>query len=828
MAKAEKAAEAAAKPSLADRLRAVRRLPHWVRANGIKAAVIFSVAFSVMGAMLFGWAVMSAKSRQERIEAAYTPSDAFEALDAGDLPKALHIAQLAQRNGNLSTDDAGGPAFIFGVAALHRADTPLIVQQRRAHQIAAHWFEEAYRRGLPEGREAQGLYYTGKSFYLAERYAEAVPILQKALLADAKTAVELRRYLARSLFLKAEPNVAAALEEIDRYLAEKEPDQHDRRVATLERAEMLLRLGRLDDARAAVATIPADIKLAAEASLLEARIVFQQARLAMLPKSDETKLSPSSVLASPAASPEVQTQLNSAVVLLEKAKKLDSMSTVVTTQACYVLGLVYDALGKVDEAAEQFHQAYRRAVDSPEGFAARIQSAHLLRRRDKSDDSVVLYDEVLKEMGPENRYSNRWLPFPELKSRMLASYQDFFQRKQYVAAAKLADLLPRLLDEDLAVQLAADAHAARARQLMAGDGGPPLDARHPPEAVRELYRLAAKLHERLAVLHFSTRDYPEQIWASSKYYLLGRDYDNAARQLRKYLEVDSRIHQASALVGLAEVMLTKERHAEAIVLLKQCLEAHPRDPAVFRARLLLSDVYGEMNQWDKAEKSLLENLESNALTPSGEEWRRSLFALGHMLFDLARYDEAAGRLDEAVERYPEDPETCDARYCAAESHRRIAQRVESEIPTDALPIERAKFSRVAEVEFRKALEHFEQTIQMARTPGPSYFDEVGRLAMLRNALFARGSVLHSLARYDDSIRAYQTAVAAFPQSPAVLDAYLQMADCHRRMRRANEARGTIEQAKLMLERIPKDARFDTVSNYGREEWTRLLNSLGSL
>lgn len=828
MAKAEKAAEAAPKPSLGQRLRAIRQLPQWVRANSIKAAVIFSVTFSVMGALLFGWAVMSAKSRQERLEASYKPADAFAALDAGDLPKALHIAQLAERHGNISTDDAGGPAFIFGVAALHRADTPLIVQQRRAYQIAAHWFDEAYRRGLPEGREPQGLYYTGKSLYLADRFAEAIPILEKAIPVNPDDANELRRYLARSLFLKAEPNVAAALAEIDKYLAESKPDDQSRRSAILERAEMLLRLGKLAEARAAVAEIPADVKQHAEAQLIEARVILQQARIATHGQGEETKSSPSSVLPPPAASPETQAELAKAAELLEQVKRADGASAGVVSQACYVLGHVYDALGKVDDADEQFQQTYRRAVDSPEGFAARIQSAHLLRRRDKSDDALVLYEETLKEMEPEKRYSNRWLPLSELKSRMLMSYQDFFQRKQFAAAAKLADLLQPLVDEDVAVQLAADAYAARARQIMSGDGGGPLDPRHPPEQVRELYRTAAKMHERLAVLHFSTRDYPEQIWTSAQYYLRGRDYDNASRQLRKYLEVDSRLHQASALVGLAEVMLTKERHAEAIVLLKQCLDAHPRDPAVFRARLLLADLYGEMNQWDLAEKTLLENLESNALTPSGEEWRRSLFALGRMLYDRARYDEAAGRLDEAVERYPDDSEACEARYCAAESHRRIAQRQESEIPTDALPIERAKFSRAAEIEYRKSLEHFEQTIQVARTPGPSHFDEVGRLAMLRNSLFARGSVLHSLARYDDSIRAYQTAVAAFPQSPAVLDAYLQMADCHRRMHRLNEARGTIEQAKLMLNRIPKDARFDAVSNYGREEWTRLLDSLGSL
>lgn len=828
MAKAEKAAEAEPKPSLGERLRAVRRLPQWVRANSIKAAIIFSVAFSVMGAMLFGWAVMSAKSRQERLEASYTPADAFAALDAGDLPKALHIAQLAQRHGNISTDDAGGPAFIFGVAALHRADTPLIVQQRRAYQIAAHWFDEAYRRGLPAGREPQGLYYTGKSLYLADRYVEAIPILEKAIPANPDDANELRRYLARSLFLKADPNVPAALIEIDKYLASNEPDDQERRSAILERGEMLLRLGRLAEALGAIKAIPEGAKEHAEAKLIEARVILQQARIAAPGRGDDAASSPTSVLPHPAPSPETLAELTKAIALLDAVKRSEGASNLVVSQACYVLGHVYDALGKTEDAAEQFHQTYRRAIDSPEGFAARIQSAHLLRRRDKTEDALGLYEETLEEMEPEKRYSNRWLALSELKSRMLLSYQDFTQRRQFAAAAKFAEFLRTIIDEDTAVQLAADAYAARARQVMEGEGGAPLDPRRPPETVRELYRTAAKSHERLAELHFSTRDYPEQIWTSARYYLQGRDYDNASRQLRKYLDIDSRLHQAAALVGLAEVMLTKERHAEAVVLLKQCLETHPRDPAVFRARLLLADLYGEMNQWELAEKTLLENLESNALTPSGEEWRRSLFALGRILYDRARYDEAAGRLDEAVERYPDDAEACEARYCAAESHRRIAQRLESEIPNDALPVERAKFSRAAEVEYHKALDHFDETIQIARTPGPTHYDEVGRLAMLRNALFARGSVLHALARYDDSIRAYQTAVSAFPQSPAVLDAYLQMADCHRRMHRLNEARGTIEQAKLMLDRIPKDARFDAVSNYGRDEWTRLLDSLGSL
>jgi hypothetical protein len=43
-----------------------------------------------------------------------------------------------------------------------------------------------------------------------------------------------------------------------------------------------------------------------------------------------------------------------------------------------------------------------------------------------------------------------------------------------------------------------------------------------------------------------------------------------------------------------------------------------------------------------------------------------------------------------------------------------------------------------------------------------------------------------------------------------------------------EARGTIEQARVILKRMPQDAAFDETTRYGREEWISLLDWLASI
>ena len=62
----------------------------------------------------------------------------------------------------------------------------------------------------------------------------------------------------------------------------------------------------------------------------------------------------------------------------------------------------------------------------------------------------------------------------------------------------------------------------------------------------------------------------------------------------------------------------------------------------------------------------------------------------------------------------------------------------------------------------------------------------------------------------------------------MLEAYVQIAACYRRLGMPVEAKSTLEQAKYALKHIPEEALVDGTTNYDREEWTRLLDTLETL
>ena len=65
--------------------------------------------------------------------------------------------------------------------------------------------------------------------------------------------------------------------------------------------------------------------------------------------------------------------------------------------------------------------------------------------------------------------------------------------------------------------------------------------------------------------------------------------------------------------------------------------------------------------------------------------------------------------------------------------------------------------------------------------------------------------------------------------PEAVNAYYQIAACYRRTGRPSDARGTIEQAKVILSRIPSDdAAFVTTTSYTRQEWQKLLDWMAKL
>lgn len=105
--------------------------------------------------------------------------------------------------------------------------------------------------------------------------------------------------------------------------------------------------------------------------------------------------------------------------------------------------------------------------------------------------------------------------------------------------------------------------------------------------------------------------------------------------------------------------------------MSECVETYPLDPVAYQARLEAASE-PQLNNPAEAERLLLTNLVEDVLTPASPEWRDSLFELGNLFYKEGRYDEAIKRLDEAVKRYPDGPETLLARYTIGRSYHAAA------------------------------------------------------------------------------------------------------------------------------------------------------------
>jgi TolA-binding protein len=196
-----------------------------------------------------------------------------------------------------------------------------------------------------------------------------------------------------------------------------------------------------------------------------------------------------------------------------------------------------------------------------------------------------------------------------------------------------------------------------------------------------------------------------------------------------------------------------------------------------------------------------------------------------------RYQEAVERLEEAVARYADDAQAVEARYLIADSYRQLAGQIQSKL--DSIVVDSARIAQARETHrlLEAAIAQYDQAVgalQSHAERGGQGELPPAEATILRNCHFMKGAALFDMGKYEEAIRAYSSATNRYQQEPEVLDAYLKIADCYRRLNRPAEARGTIEQAKVVLNRIPNNVSFTGKTSFDRKEWSRHLEWLGGL
>ncbi len=345
---------------------------------------------------------------------------------------------------------------------------------------------------------------------------------------------------------------------------------------------------------------------------------------------------------------------------------------------------------------------------------------------------------------------------------------------------------------------------------------------------RAQLREAGAAYAKLAELQMATRAYPDDVWNSSECLLAGHDFRGAVRMLDEYLRYELRHRRPRALLNMGESQLALQNIDKALEALQECITIHASDPAAYRARVLAAKAHEERGENKDAERLLRENLEEGDLDPKSFEWRDSLYDLGWLLQSEKRDEEAIPRLEEFVERYPESSEMIEARYLIAEAYRRSAVVPREKRDSDTIETSRIAHNKQMQQLLTSAIAQYDQVQDLlTRREEQQELDPLER-AILRNCYFARGAAYYDMGRYEDAIRAYSAVTNHYQHQPEVLEALMQIAACYRRLGKPDEARGTLEQAKVMWARIQRDAPFTETTNYTRDEWKSVLNWYASL
>ena len=806
----------------------------------ILCGCVLFVASSVLGTANY---VLSL--REKVLQDGLTIDAALEKLDAGETIEARQLASMLPRANNLSSTELGEVHFVIGAATVHETDQAWDEPNRAAlYALAARHLDQSLKFGMPEGREEAARLMLAKCLIESGQYESSLaPLLE--LSTDSPVAqTEASRLLAIAWLKKHPPNLEKAAQYGEKYAHGAQAIPAMRNDAALLQAEVALMQGDLQRCDELLKSIPDDAEQINQRQLLRGRLLLAQAdRLA-----DE--------------SGERTDKLNdlyaSAIRGIREAMRHHAIGQSLSSQGSYLIGTVLRRQGQLEAAQDQFFRTRKRYFNTPEGIAASLEEAELLFQLGRIDEAVNTLELTANHVASPQQFVNPYISEKQLRDRIDNAYEQLYMNERFDLAAGLSSKLKPLVGGTVAAQLRADTlhlwgdflHASAAVK----SGTEADDARREG---RHKYRLAGYAYAELAQQRYVTRQYPTDLWQAGRSFKLGQDFESAATAFRSYLKTEARTERPMVLIALTEAYLSLNQVEDAITTIEDCMREFRRDPAIYQARLLASTAYLEQGDLNKARQLLEENLHHDALTPRSDAWRDSLFALGMVLHRQGRLamiapepavsedpataklqhlerghrllHEAIRHLSEAVARYPNAPQAIAARYALGESYRYSSRMPLAKFELETIESRRAALNRQINDELDGAIKQYDQIVRLlneqSHTLGP-LSDEDEKI--LRNVYFARGTVLYDLGDFEAAIKAYSTATSRYQHEPAALEAYVQIAACYRRLNKPLEARGTLEQAKLVMERIGENADFTTTTRYGREEWATLLNWLTSL
>ncbi|RMH29958.1 MAG: tetratricopeptide repeat protein [Planctomycetota bacterium] len=229
----------------------------------------------------------------------------------------------------------------------------------------------------------------------------------------------------------------------------------------------------------------------------------------------------------------------------------------------------------------------------------------------------------------------------------------------------------------------------------------------------------------------------------------------------------------------------------------------------------------------EAERLLLRAVDGTMAGTNTDMFREALGELATLYDRTGRHARAIERLEELIERYPEQRDTGLMTYRLGEANRRLADEIEASIDDALPPATRAERQQQVLRHREEAITRYRAAIDLLsakREVDRSRFEDLA----LRNAHFYLGDCLSDLGRYDEAVRAYDLARDRYPNDAATLVALIQIVNAHLAQGDLRRARTANERARRFYLSLPDTAWDDPALPMDRKDWEAWLDASAQL
>jgi tetratricopeptide (TPR) repeat protein len=323
----------------------------------------------------------------------------------------------------------------------------------------------------------------------------------------------------------------------------------------------------------------------------------------------------------------------------------------------------------------------------------------------------------------------------------------------------------------------------------------------------------------LAQLLSDTREFSDLLWRGAEDYRVGKDYRRAIDEYKKFSKADMLRHRPEVNLHLGEMYLHLDVLAAAADTLEVGLHDFPAHPLVPQMRLILSYVYYEQKEWEKAKTQLRLNL-VGAAAPTSGPYRDSMYELGKISFAQGDLDAAIPYLEDALKVHPDAIQAAEANYTLAQAYIRRAEKHLGELEETMPEGVRLEILSLAKANRLRALTYLEKTeVILSDRQRAMGLTEAEKL-MLRNVYFTICSIMLNMEQYEQAIPRLNTVATMYQDREEALNALTQMAYAMRKVGRDSEALTALRQAEVILNQLEQ---IGTISD--GTHWRNVIQGL---